>query len=53
MLADESGRITQLTIFDKTGNTTEILFTDIQENVKIEDKLFHFSVPRGTEIIEQ
>jgi outer membrane lipoprotein carrier protein len=51
--ADESGRITQLAIFDKTGNTTEILFTDIQENVKIEDKLFQFSVPRGTEIIEQ
>lgn len=50
---DEAGRITRLTIFDKTGNTTEILFTDIQENVKIEDTVFQFSVPKGTEIIEQ
>ena len=50
---DEAGRITDLVIFDKSGNTTEILFTDIQENVKIEDKLFQFSVPKGTEIITQ
>ena len=50
---DEAGRITQLRIFDKSGNTSEIHFTDIQENVKLEDKLFQFSVPEGTEIIEQ
>ncbi len=50
---DEAGRITELIIFDKSGNTSEIRFTDIQENVKLEDKLFQFNVPKGTEIIEQ
>ena len=51
--ADEAGRITRLTIFDKTGNTTEILFTDIREGVGVEDGLFLFNVPKGTEVIEQ
>jgi outer membrane lipoprotein carrier protein len=50
---DDAGRITELIIFDKSGNTSEIRFSDIQENVKLEDKQFQFSVPRGTEIIEQ
>jgi outer membrane lipoprotein carrier protein len=50
---DDAGRITKLIIFDKSGNTSEIQFTDIQENVKLEDKLFQFDVPKGTEIIEQ
>ncbi len=51
--ADEAGHITELVIFDKSGNTSEIQFKEIQENVKLEDKLFQFSVPKGTEIIEQ
>ena len=51
--ADDAGRIIQLRIFDKSGNTTEIRFTEIQENVNLEDKLFQFNVPEGTEIIEQ
>jgi outer membrane lipoprotein carrier protein len=50
---DEAGRITGLIIFDKSGNTSEIRFTDIQENVTLDDKLFRFDVPKGTEIIEQ
>ncbi|HEY6011266.1 MAG TPA: outer membrane lipoprotein carrier protein LolA [Nitrospirota bacterium] len=51
--ADDNGRITALTIYDKSGNTTEITFTDIREGVGLEDRLFVFSPPRGTEIIEQ
>jgi outer membrane lipoprotein carrier protein len=50
---DETGRITSLTIFDKSGNTTEIVFSDVRENVAIDDKLFAFKPPKGTEIIEQ
>lgn len=50
---DDAGRITELIIYDKSGNTSEIRFTDIQENVKLADKFFQFSVPKGTEIIEQ
>ncbi len=51
--ADEAGLITKLFIFDRSGNVTELLFTDIRENAGVADRLFKFSVPKGTEIIEQ
>jgi outer membrane lipoprotein carrier protein len=51
--SDEVGRITGLTIFDRSGNTTELLFTGMQEGVRPEDRLFEFKAPKGTEIIEQ
>ncbi len=50
---DETGRITEMTIFDKSGNTTEITFTDVKEGIGVEDKIFEFKVPKGTEVIEQ
>ena len=50
---DDSGRITILTIFDKSGNTTELQFAEIREGVGLEDSLFVFKAPKGTEIIEQ
>jgi outer membrane lipoprotein carrier protein len=51
--SDESGRITALIIFDKSGNTTDIRFSDIREGVGLDDKQFVFTAPKGTEIIEQ
>jgi outer membrane lipoprotein carrier protein len=51
--ADEKGRITTIAIFDRSGNRTDILFTDAREGVSIEDKLFSFKPPKGTEVIEQ
>jgi len=51
--ADTRGRITRLTIFDKSGNTTELEFLDIREDTGVQDHLFSFTVPKGTEIIEQ
>jgi outer membrane lipoprotein carrier protein len=51
--SDETGRITRLTIYDKSGNVTEIAFTDVKEGTGIEDQLFVFQAPKGTEIIEQ
>jgi outer membrane lipoprotein carrier protein len=51
--SEESGRITAMTIFDKSGNTTEITFADVTEGTGMEDKLFEFKVPKGTEVIEQ
>jgi outer membrane lipoprotein carrier protein len=51
--ADETGRIMEMTIFDKSGNTTDITFADVKEGTGIEEKLFEFKVPKGTEIIEQ
>ncbi len=51
--SDEAGRIVKLTIFDRTGNVTEINFLDVREGIGLEDKLFDFKPPKGTEIIEQ
>ncbi|HEX9019712.1 MAG TPA: outer membrane lipoprotein carrier protein LolA [Nitrospirota bacterium] len=53
LISDDEGRITGLTIFDRSGNTTEIEFTDIREGGGIDDKQFAFTAPKGTEIIEQ
>lgn len=50
---DESGRIARMTIFDKAGNTTEIVFSDIKEGAGLDDSAFTFKVPKGTEVIEQ
>lgn len=51
--SDNSGRITRLTIFDRSGNVTEIIFTAVREGVGLDDKLFSFKPPKGTEVIEQ
>jgi outer membrane lipoprotein carrier protein len=50
---DEAGRIIGLSIFDKSGNVTGIDFSDIREDTGLDDKLFTFKAPKGTEIIEQ
>jgi outer membrane lipoprotein carrier protein len=51
--SDDSGRITRLTIFDRSGNVTEIIFTVVSEDAGLDDQLFSFKPPKGTEIIEQ
>jgi outer membrane lipoprotein carrier protein len=51
--ADETGRVRLMIIFDKSGNNTEISFSDIQEGTGIGDQLFVFRAPKGAEIIEQ
>ena len=53
ILADREGRIVQMTVFDRTGNTSEVTFSGIREGVGLEEDLFRFKVPKGTEIIEQ
>jgi outer membrane lipoprotein carrier protein len=49
---DDAGRITDLMIFDRSGNTTTITFTDIREGTGVDDQRFIFKAPKGTEIIE-
>lgn len=50
---DNAARITQLAIDDKSGNVTEIQFSEIREGTGVDDKVFTFKIPKGTEIIEQ
>ncbi len=53
IIADEEGRITRMIIFDRSGNTSDVLFAGVKENIGVDDSLFRFKVPKGTEIIEQ
>jgi outer membrane lipoprotein carrier protein len=53
MESDETGHITGLTIFDKSGSTTEIKFAQEREEITIDDKVFTFKAPKGTEVIDQ
>jgi len=53
LVVDDAGRITDLTIFDRSGNTTTMAFADIREGAGLDDQQFVFQAPKGTEIIEQ
>ncbi len=53
MEVDDAGRIRSMTIHDASGNSSEIVFSDLRESVSLDDRLFRFRAPRGTEIIEQ
>jgi outer membrane lipoprotein carrier protein len=53
LYSDEVGRITRMVVHDRSGNTSDIQFSDVKENVGLDDGQFRFKVPKGTEIIEQ
>jgi outer membrane lipoprotein carrier protein len=53
LVSDGAGRIASMTIYDRSGNVTEIGFTDVREGTGLDDKLFSFKPPKGTEVIEQ
>jgi outer membrane lipoprotein carrier protein len=51
--ADGAGRITRMVVHDRSGNTSDVQFSDVKEAVGLEDAQFRFKVPKGTEVIEQ
>ena len=53
LYSDEAGRITRMVVHDRSGNTSDIQFSDVKEHVGLDDGQFRFKVPKGTEIIEQ
>jgi len=53
LVCDETGRITAMAVYDRSGNTAELAFLDVRENTGLEDARFVFAIPKGTEIIEQ
>jgi outer membrane lipoprotein carrier protein len=53
LAADGTGRITEMTVYDRTGNSSKVLFSEVHEGVGLEDGFFQFKAPKGTEIIEQ
>jgi outer membrane lipoprotein carrier protein len=53
LVSDPTGRIEGLTIHDRSGNVTEIVFSSVREDTGVKDKVFQFKPPKGTEVIEQ
>ena len=51
--ADEAGRIGRMVVYDRSGNTSDVQFSEVKEGVALDDAQFRFKVPKGTEIIEQ
>ena len=48
----KTGLIERIAIHHKIGNVTTITFHGIQTGVKLQDILFEWNVPKGTEVIE-
>jgi outer membrane lipoprotein carrier protein len=41
----------RIVIREKTGNTSEFVFTNIATNIKVDDKQFQFKIPKGVEVV--
>jgi chaperone LolA len=51
--AESDGRILRMMVYDRSGNTSDVQFFDVKEEVGLDDAQFRFKFPKGTEIIEQ
>jgi len=49
---EPSGRLRSILIEDVQGNRTRFRFEDVKENTGAPDRLFHFEVPKGVEVIQ-
>ena len=52
-IATDQGRIQTMVIVDQLGQTTELSFTQLQENPELEANLFQFQPPQGVDVIDQ
>ena len=52
LVASDSGLVERIAIYHKLGNVTTITFQDIKAGVELDDELFEWNVPEGTEVIE-
>jgi outer membrane lipoprotein carrier protein len=48
---EPSGRIRSILLEDVQGNRTRFRFEGVRENTGVADKLFHFEIPAGVEVI--
>ena len=50
-LSMSQGFPNMLTLLDTTGQTTEIRFSEVEQNIELEPELFRFDIPSGVEVI--
>jgi outer membrane lipoprotein-sorting protein len=48
----ETLRVAEVVIFDLLGNRTRLAFTESEENVGLEERVFTIRVPDDTEVID-
>jgi len=48
---DHSYRILAIDVIDAQGNRSAFRFTEIRENVGLPDRLFHFEIPAGVDVV--
>lgn len=53
LFADKkSYQIVGSSVYDKLGNKTEIIFSDVQVNLKIPEETFRFEIPQNVELLD-
>ena len=52
MVNDKNYQIVGSRVYDRLGNKTEILFSNIEINVQLSDSLFEFEAPEGVELLD-
>jgi outer membrane lipoprotein carrier protein len=52
LVSPDSGLISRISIHHKLGNITTITFHDIKTGIQLDDQLFEWNIPEGTEVIE-
>ena len=52
LVNSESGLVERIAIHHKLGNITTITFHGIKTGIKLDDRLFEWNIPEGTEVIE-
>ena len=50
-LVMDQGFPSRLTLLDTTGQSTEIRFSEVEQNIELEPELFIFDIPSGVEVI--
>lgn len=48
---DQQARIVAIEVLDAQGNRSRFRFDQLRENVGLSEKLFHFVVPQGVEVV--
>ena len=43
--------VRRMVIHERTGNTSEFVFRNLQTNVKIDNRQFQFKIPKGVEVV--
>jgi len=50
---DKDGELSELVLESKLNQTTRIVFTGVERNVRLDESLFRFTPPKGVDVVHQ